>query len=74
MKGYKYLVAAICFYFVAVISCSMAMSFATETRYGIQGMGQGVDSGLSGAAAGFCIVAAACILSGSFFLYKHFED
>lgn len=74
MKTYKYLIAAIFFYFGAIVGSSMAISFAQETRYGIKGMGEGVDSGLSGGAAGFCIIAAALIISGSFFLYKHFED
>jgi hypothetical protein len=74
MKAYKYLIAALCFYFVAIVSSSIALSFAQETRYGIKLMGEGVDSGLSGGAAGFCIIAASLIISGSFFLYKHFED
>lgn len=73
MKGYKYCIAALCFYFIVIISCSMTLSFATETRYGIKAMGEGIDSGLGGVAAGFCIITASLKLNASF-LYKHFED
>jgi hypothetical protein len=69
----KLLITAIVFYALAFIAACSCVYYAGDMR-STYGDYTSVDAGVDGGAMGMGIIAAALILSGTFFLYKYFTN